>query len=91
MFGCQLRITRELKDCLRKTTAISIAYDKPGLALSYDAGQFTVRIANENGWAPSCCYAVILAGNDQALEIGLQGYQMQSGAERLSLRRSRDW
>ena len=49
MFGRQLRITRELKDCLRKTTAISIAYDKPGLAVSYDAGNAEVLAAQASG------------------------------------------
>jgi hypothetical protein len=48
----------------RVANAISIAYNIPGFAVSYYVSQFTVRIANKNGPAPSCCDAVILTGND---------------------------
>ena len=47
----------------RVANAISIAYNIPGFAVSYYVSQFTVRIANKNGPAPSS-RCVILTGND---------------------------
>ena len=79
LLGGQFWIAGKLKDRLGKPGAIAVADDEPGCAVSYNTGQFALRMTDKNCRAASSCDAIIFARDDQAFKIGLQTDQMHIG------------